>query len=323
MVIGERMETKVRTRRQSSKNVRRVWPRQVVEKGLETSLTQDESLGVFRRMCATRYFELEAIKAYKQGLIKSPLYLSIGQESISATVATLIKDHYIFAQHRAHSVYLAFGGDPVALIDELLGLPTGCNKGIGGSPCIQSDEIKMVGHHGLIGENVPLAVGMALGSGKPVVCFFGDAAAEEDYTFSSMGFAQTHKLPVLFVCEDNNLSILTEKKVRRSWELADVAKGIGMPSADILDDPWEIAYYLKEFGLPAFINCRTCRHHWHVGVGVDNPPEWDRFNMVKETLAELGYEPALNEVQVNAKKRMEGLWKERLQRPLERSPENI
>jgi pyruvate dehydrogenase E1 component alpha subunit len=242
------------------------------------------------------------------------VYLSIGQESISATVATLISDYHIFAQHRAHSVYLAFGGKPEALIDELLGLPTGCNNGVGGSPCIQDDNIKMIGHHGLIGENVPLAVGFALASKLPTVCFFGDAAAEEDYVFSSMGFAQTQKLPVIFICEDNNLSILTEKKVRRNWELADVTKAIGMPSADISDDPWEIAYYIKQFDeMPVFLNCRTCRHHWHVGVGVDNEPEWDRYEMVKEKLGSDGIV-----LEADARSYMEGLWAKHLQKLSER-----
>jgi TPP-dependent pyruvate/acetoin dehydrogenase alpha subunit len=278
------------------------------------SLTDVEAIDVFRRMCLTRYFELQVIEAYKKGLIKCPVYLSIGQESISATVATLISGYHIFAQHRAHSVYLAFGGNIEALIDELLGLDTGCNKGVGGSPCVQDDNIKMIGHHGLIGENVPLAVGFALASNLPTVCFFGDAAAEEDYVFSSMGFAQTHKLPILFICEDNNLSILTEKKVRRNWELAHATKAIGMPSADISDDPWEIAYYIKQFGeIPAFLNCRTCRHHWHVGVGVDNEPEWDRFEMVKEKLGSDGIV-----LEADARSYMEGLWAKHLQKLSER-----
>lgn len=288
------------------------------------ALSQDESLAMFKRMCLTRYFELELIKAYKAGFIHCPIYLSIGQESISASIATVISGYYIFAQHRAHSVYLAFGGNPEKLIDELLGLPSGCTRGIGGSPCIQDSNIKMVGHHGLIGENVPLAAGMALGSGKPVVCFFGDAAAEEDYVFASMGFAVTHKLPVLFICEDNNLSILTEKSVRRSWEMADVAKALGMNSVDITDDPWLIAHYTKQFvqGLPAFINCRTCRHYWHVGVGIDNPPEWDRFAMVKECLDKLdeGHRHPLikpiwakvEDIEKEVKVNTEDLWARRL-----------
>jgi len=287
---------------------------------LPDSFSGDESLAVFRRMCLTRYFELRVLKAHDDGMINCPVYLSIGQESISAAVATVISDYYIFTQHRAHSVYLAFGGDPVKLIDELLGRPSGCSGGMGGSAAIQDSNIKMIGHHGLVGENVPLAVGAALGApGENVVSFFGDAAAEEDYAFAAMGFAVTHKLPVLFVCEDNGLSVLTPKSDRRNWEMTDVSRSLGMPSVDVTDDPWLIAHYVKQFtaNLPAFINCRTCRHRWHVGTGIDGPPEWDRFAFVKEQLSALGLALPADTIEIETKQYVENLWNERLQTPSE------
>lgn len=273
------------------------------------------SLEMFRRICLIRYFEIKVAWAYKESLICSPIYLSVGQESIATAIAVTISDYYIFAQHRAHSVYLAFGGDPVKLIDELLGRPTGCTGGKGGSPMIQEPSIKMIGHHGLIGENVPLAVGFALGSGKNTVCFFGDAAAEEDYVFGVMGFASTYKLPVLFVCEDNDLSILTRTQVRRNWEITDVGNALNIPSVDITDDPWLIAHHTKELikNLPAVINCRTCRRSWHAGAVIDEePPEWDRFELVKQELKRLNidYKKTENEV----KQYVEELWERQLQR---------
>jgi len=282
--------------------------------GLSSKFSHDSSLEVFRRMCLARYFELETAKAYKAGFIKSPIYLAVGQESIAAALSTVVSGYHIFAQHRAHATYLAFGGDPAALIDELLGRPTGCTKGIGGSPMIQAPSINMVGHHGLIGENVPLAVGFALGSGQNTVSFFGDAAGEEDYALSSMGFASRYKLPVLFVCEDNNLSILTPTEVRRNWEMADVAEAFKIPAVDITDDPWLIVHHAKELvkKLPAFINCRTCRHFWHAGVGVDGAPEWDRFEMVKQELDELGIDHKKTEEETA--QYVKGLWEKQLRK---------
>ena len=105
---------------------------------------KETSLEMFRRMCLIRYFELEAAEACKAKLINMPMYLSIGQEAIAAAISTVIPNYYIFPQHRAHSVYLAFGGDIVKLIDELLGKPTGCTGGIGGSAMIQSPDFRMV-----------------------------------------------------------------------------------------------------------------------------------------------------------------------------------
>ena len=282
---------------------------------LAQSFSHDVSLNIFRRMCLVRYFELGVINAVNDGFIPYPIYLSLGQESIAAALSIVIPDYMIFAQHRCHAVYLALGGSPEKLRDELLGLPSGTSGGRAGSNCIQCYEnnITMFGHHGLIGENVPLGVGAALGSGKPTVCLFGDGAAEEDYVFAAMGFAVTHKLPVLFVCEDNNLSILTPIQTRRSWSITDVAQSLGMPAFDITDDPWTLVHRTRELAknLPVFLNCFTCRARWHVGVGTDGPPEWDRFKLVKEELKKLGLSRKISKIETEVRESMEELWDKR------------
>jgi len=285
--------------------------------GLSDSLSPEKRLEIFRKMCLVRSFEKEVIKAYDAGSIKCPIYLSIGQEAVSAAVSAFFPSDLIFAQHRCHSVYLAFGGDQGKLIDELLGRESGCSRGRGGSPGLQDEKIGMIGHHGLIGENVPLAVGAALGDkSKKVACFFGDGAAEEDYVFTSMGFAVTHKLPVFFVCEDNNLAVLTEKAERRSWDLVAAAKAIGLPAVDISDDPWLISYHVKQLAsnLPAFINCRTSRHHWHTGTGVDSAPEWDRLEIVKEQFLAAGLGKEIEEIENQTKESADQLWRKHLEK---------
>lgn len=267
-------------------------------------------------MCRIRYFEEQAAKAASAGLIKCPIYLSLGQESIAAAVSTVMAGSYVFAQHRGHSAYLAFDGDLVKLIDELLGFPTGCCGGMGGSPPIQDREKKIIGHEGLIGEHIPIAVGASLGApGEQVVCFFGDGAVEEDYVYGGFGFAATHKLPVLFVCEDNDLSVLTPTIDRRTWSIVEVVRAMGMPSIDITDDPWLIRHHvnLLSQNLPAFINIRTCRGYWHVGVGTDGPPDWDRFALVKTKLDDLGLGDQSEQIELEAKQFTENLWNERLQ----------
>jgi len=276
----------------------------------------ETSLKLFEKMCLVRYFELGLIDAINMDLTEYLVYLSTGQEAVASALSFLIHDYMIFAQHRAHDVYLAFGGDPKMLRDELLGLPTGTSEGKGGSNCLQYHQngISMFGHHGLIGENVPQAVGAALGSGRNTVCFFGDGAAEEDYVFAAMGFAATHKLPVLFVCIDNDLSILTRKDVRRSWEITDVAMSFGMSAIDVADDPWSIMHYTNELTnkLPALINCIVCRNYWHVGIGIDDAPEWDRFNMVRSKLEMLGLEDRAIQTEEEVRLSMEKLWNRKL-----------
>ncbi len=284
---------------------------------LAAACPPEVSLEIFRKICLVRYFELQVARAVSNGFVKCPVYLSIGQESIAAALSLVMKDAYLLTQHRGHSVYLAFGGDPIKLRDELLGLPTGCCRGMGGSPPIQASEIKMIGHEGLIAEHVPIACGVALGEpGSRVLCSFGDGAVEEDYFYGAMGFAATHKLPILFVCEDNDLSVLTPTRDRRNWRIADVIQAIGIPSMDITDDPWLVLRHATELSknLPGFMNVRTCRNYWHVGVGVDGPPEWDRFSLVKAELKDLELDSEASKIENEARHSMERLWNERLQK---------
>ena len=183
---------------------------------------------VFEKAALCRNFENETYRAVQKKIIKYPVYLSAGQEFVSASIAQSIAkeiDPNIFIKHRGHSTYLSFGGPLEGLISELLGKKSGCANGMGGSTSIQCKEKNIYGHDGLMGSQVPIAVGNCFITKKPTIVFMGDSSAEEDYVFSSIGWAATKNLPILFVVEDNNLSILTEKSVRRSWSIVDVAKG--------------------------------------------------------------------------------------------------
>jgi hypothetical protein len=103
--------------------------------------------------------------------------------------------------------------------------------------------------------------------------------------------------------------------------MTNVAKGLGMPGIDISDDPWTIFAKTQEFvnKLPAFINIYSCRANWHVGVGVDGPPEWDRFNMVKTELEKQGLKEQADKIEGEIQVSMRELWdKGQLQTLLER-----
>ena len=255
-------------------------------------------------------------EAADQDCFKIPIYLSIGTELNSAALSMVLKGYNIFAQHRGHALYLNFGGPPEGLRDELLGLPTGCSGGMSGSNAIQSPEINMFGHSGLMGEQIPIAVGAALASKQPTLAICGDASVEEDYIYPSLGYAATKKLPILFVCEDNDLSILTKVEVRRNWNPSDVAKSLGIPSVDITDDPWLIAYHAKQMSknLPGFINIRTVRHLWHAGTGSDESPEWNRYQLIIEKLEELGLSKQTKYIDKENFQKVDQLWKEQLQK---------
>lgn len=276
------------------------------------NFSDDKILNVYRHMTELRKFEENVVRVAHTGKIKVKVHMSSGQEAVSAAIAESIPDYQIFTQHRSMDTFLALGGNPQEMRDEMLCLDSGCCGGqIGGAFQIHNDKIDMYAHTGFIGENVSVGVGVALGNGKKTLCLFGDGAAEEDYVLEAIGFAATHKLPVLFVCTDNELSVLSPKEKRRSWELVDVAKGFGLKTIDVSDDPFTLMHYFNTFDteLPALINIRVCRNYWHAGVGVDNPPAWDRYLIVQEQLKAKGLETKIKELDATATKKMEELWK--------------
>ena len=159
------------------------------------------------------------------------------------------------------------------LILELLGDPNGCANGMGGSASIQSKEKQIYGHDGLMGSQGPIATGACYGNRKFTLCFAGDAAAEEDYFVAAIGWASTKRLPIWYIVEDNNLSILTEKSIRRNWEMHDIARAYRMKGFDLSDDPEDIWSHLTkcEINEPVLLNIRTNRLFWHAGAGIDDP----------------------------------------------------
>lgn len=280
--------------------------------GLPSQFGSKFSLELYNRGNFSRQFELKVKEKADEGFIKGPIYLSIGTEFNSAALSLALNEPLIFGQHRAHALYLSFGGDPEPLRDELLGLETGCSKGIGGSCCIQNKDINMFGHSGLLGEQVPLAVGACFAKKQLTLTIFGDAAIEEDYVAPALGWAVTHQLPIVFICEDNDLAVLTKTEDRRSWKAVDLANSLDMYAIDITDDPWLIAYHVKkisESGKPGFINIRTVRGIWHAGTGVDENSEWNRYQLVVDELVSMGLSKGIKKIDSYNNEKVDLIWK--------------
>ena len=269
---------------------------------------------VFEKASLARNFEEEVIANVKNKKIKIPVYVSAGQEFIASTIATICKlkkiKPLIFGQHRCHSTYLTFDGDKGKLIDELLQRKTGCTKGMGGSASIHSTKINMYGHDGLMGSNGPIGVGACYATKKPTIIFLGDAAAEEDYVLGALGWASTKNLPLLVIVEDNNYSILTEKKIRRNWEMSDVAKAFKMKGFNCDDNPMNIYKYSKFFfKQPCLLNINTNRIYWHAGAGRDSEKTFDRYKSEKKILG-----TRADLIDYKTKKLIKNLWKKHLEK---------
>jgi TPP-dependent pyruvate/acetoin dehydrogenase alpha subunit len=270
-------------------------------------------LKAFNKASFCRHFENQVYKNVENKNIKIPTYLSAGQEYIPASIYTILEEKgiepNIFIQHRGHSHYLSVGADPIALIDELLGRETGCSNGMGGSASIQSKDKNIFGHDGLMGSQAPIAVGHCYHTRKPTIVVLGDASAEEDYVLGAMGWASTKKLPILFIVEDNNLSILTEKRIRRNWEMDDVAKAFKMKGHNIDDNPLSIMKVLKDYSFeePMLLNINTIRKYWHAGAGQDG----DYFDRYEDELKNLGEEAI--KIDLENKQIVKKLWQKQLE----------
>jgi pyruvate dehydrogenase E1 component alpha subunit len=271
-------------------------------------------LEIFKKASFCRHFENQVYKNIQNKNIKFPTYISAGQEYIPASIYSVLEEKKIepniFIQHRGHSHYLSAGADPIELIDELLGRKTGCSNGMGGSASIQSKDKNIFGHDGLMGSQAPIAVGHCYHTRKPTIVVLGDASAEEDYVLGAMGWASTKKLPILFIVEDNNLSILTEKKIRRNWEMDDVARAFKMKGYNIDDNPLSIIDVLKDYNFeePMLLNINTTRKYWHAGAGQDG----DYFDRYEDELKNLGEEAT--KIDLENKQIVEKLWQQQLEK---------
>jgi pyruvate dehydrogenase E1 component alpha subunit len=159
-----------------------------------------------------RKFEDKVAELYYEGKIITPIHLYTGQECAAVGVCVCLnKKDYVFGTHRSHGVYIAKGGSPKSLMAEILCRETGCSRGRGGSMHVVGPEVGIIGTSAIVGGILPLAVGTAFASatrkdGRVSVPFFGDGATDGGVFHESLNLASIYKLPVVFVCENNQYS---------------------------------------------------------------------------------------------------------------------
>jgi len=240
---------------------------------------------IYTKLRLIRRVEEEIARVYPSDKIKSPVHLSIGQESSSVGVCDVLRpDDMVSASYRGHAAYLAKGGDLNAMIAELYGKATGCARGKGGSMHLVGMDHGVLGGSAVVGTTIPMALGYAFalkreGKGRVVAAFFGDGATEEGVFHESMNFAALHRLPVLFICENNFYAI--HEPLEKRWatrELCERVRTYGIPARQIVDgDVMEIRRWASEAiapmrsgaSGPAFLECHVYRWREHVGPGED------------------------------------------------------
>lgn len=225
-------------------------------------------------MLRIRMIEEAISKRYPEQKMRTPVHLSIGQEAAAVGVcAALNSDDLVVSTHRSHAHYLAKGGDLNAFIAELHGKATGCSGGFGGSMHLTSLDCGFVCSTSIVGGTIPVGVGLAFAKkykDEPgiVVIFHGDAAVEEGVWHESVNFAVLHKLPVLFVCENNGFSCYTPLKDRQPRnDFRDLSFAHGLNYSWITGEPELIrneAQRLKS--MPSLLEIETKRWYEHCGV---------------------------------------------------------
>lgn len=242
------------------------------------SVDRGLSIELYERMLIIRQFEEQAIALFERGHIRGNVHPCIGQEAVSVGVcATLRRDDYMTSTHRGHGNCLAKGADPRIMMAELLGRVTGYCKGKGGSMHIADFEGGNLGANGIVGGGFPIATGAGIGiqnrgTDQVVVCYFGDGAANQGTFHESLNLAALWKLPVLYVCENNQYALSTPLRESVGLpELSERARGYGIPGVrvdgnDVLAvhaAAGEAVRRARAGGGPTLLDCLTYRFFGH------------------------------------------------------------
>ena len=239
---------------------------------------------LYRSLYRIRRVEEEIARVYPSDRIKSPVHLSLGQEAVSVGVCeALAARDVVLGTYRGHALYLAKGGDMRRLLAELFGKVTGCARGKGGSMHLIDTAAGVMGTSAVVGTTIANAVGYAYAfqyrrRDALVASFFGDGATEEGVFAESLNFAVLKRLPILFVCENNQYAIHTHQSRRQGrMAICERARAHGMPAEriegnDVLhlfERSQELVGRVRSGQGPAFFEVMTYRWREHVGPNDD------------------------------------------------------
>lgn len=246
--------------------------------------TSETYRSLFYQAMRIRLVEEKIIELYPSDLIQSPVHLSIGQEAVAVGIcANLNLDDWVFINYRGHAFYLAKGGPIKEFFAELMGKKTGQSKGKAGSMHLASPNQGIIGASAVVSSTISHAVGAALISNiknekRIFVTNFGDGALEQGVMHESLNFASLYKVPVLFLCEDNNLAVHSPKSERQSFSLKSLVNSYSIPYYEI-DEGYDflkikqkskiVIDSIRSSKRPVFLKINTARYKEHVGPGED------------------------------------------------------
>ena len=249
-------------------------------------LDKEQRQVLYKEILRIRTIEEELASYYREQEMRCPVHFSIGQEAIAVGVCQALRPgDPVMSGHRSHAHYLAKGGDLKTMVAELYGKANGCASGNGGSMHLIDLKVNFIGATSIVAGTIPVVVGIGFANklkdkDSISVSFFGDAATEEGLFYESLNFASLHKLPVLFVCENNLYSVFSPLSVRQpsSRKIYKIAKAMGINSVRIDGNDVEGVYLTAKNVLseiqsgrgPYLIEAMTYRWLEHCGPNYDN-----------------------------------------------------
>jgi len=233
-------------------------------------------LQIYKKSLFIRYFEEKIEVLFKKGLINGTAHACIGQEYIPVIISQyLTDDDIVTSTHRGHGHALAKGLDPTKFLAELCGKELGYNYGRGGSQHVTSKKFNFYAN-GISGGMVPIATGMAFANKykknkNVVVSYMGDGGFNEGYVGEALNIAATWKLPVLFVCENNQYAMSTHVSKTYATPICQRVGGFGIICESIEDNNYEkldtlakkFIHKIRETQTPYFLEVQTYRHKGH------------------------------------------------------------
>ncbi len=278
---------------------------------MTTKFSKETYLYWYELMLLLRRFEEKTGQLYGMQKIRGFCHLYIGQEALAAGCMTATQPDDIFiTAYRDHALAIAKGVTAKSCMAELYGKATGCSKGKGGSMHFFGLKERFFGGHGIVGAQIGTGAGLAFaeqykGTKNVVLCFFGDGAARQGMLHETFNMAMLWKLPVIFICENNNYAmgtsvartsnVLDLYKLGDAYDMpADVVDGMSMEA--VHDGVTRAVNRAREGGGPTLLEMKTYRYKGH---SMSDPQKYRTKDEVEEYKEKDPVEVSLNVIREN------------------------
>lgn len=288
-------------------------------------------LDLYQKLYLVRQVTEAIRREYPNDQIKTPVHLSMGEEAIAVGICHAIgKQGKFLGTYRNHGLYLSLTSETDKFFAELYGKQTGACGGKAGSMHLTAPEAGLIMTSAVVGTTIPAALGTAFaemqGDGKITVVFFGDGALDEGVFWESFNAACLWKLPIIFVCEDNDLAPHTTIKERQGY--LSICEVLSQYHCIVFKDKTtdvESIYRLasessrlsRHHNSPVFLHLRYYRYLEHVGINEDfncgyrtrtEFEEWhkvDPINLQRDRLIKMGLGEAVASIEIKIQEQIE------------------